>query len=246
MAQYSPETLAALRHAYVHTDQPMRLIANDHGIGITTLQTLAEKNGWPKRSQRQRGHPPATGVVEKARLLEEQMREAARRSEAGSASQETPTRLAALATLPLAGGGIEKESGGGKEGAAAGADGAQAHTRATIDLLECETRGEIEQLHADRTRNPGQQRKPGESASLARRLSDLSLTVQRIERMRRGLFNDPPPQQQGYDEDDDDIPQDIDAFRLDLARRIEAFVASREDDEDGAEDPDTPVDEVQP
>jgi hypothetical protein len=30
---------------------------------------------------------------------------------------------------------------------------------------------------------------------------------------------------------DDDYPEDIDAFRIDLARRIEAFVASQPDDE---------------
>ena len=59
MAQYSPDLLAALRQRYEQTDQPMYALAEEFGIGITTLQTLARKNGWSPRSQRLRGCPPA-------------------------------------------------------------------------------------------------------------------------------------------------------------------------------------------
>jgi len=38
--------------------------------------------------------------------------------------------------------------------------------------------------------------------------------------------------------DDDDFPTDIDAFRDELARRIDAFIASRADEEDAGGDPD--------
>jgi hypothetical protein len=45
--------------------------------------------------------------------------------------------------------------------------------------------------------------------------------------------------------DDDDIPEDIDAFRLDLARRIREFVRSRAGGGDAAADrADPPVEEL--
>lgn len=44
MAQYTEEFLAAARHGYENTDQPMRDLARELGIGITTLSTLAEVN----------------------------------------------------------------------------------------------------------------------------------------------------------------------------------------------------------
>ena len=106
-----------------------------------------------------------------------------------------------------------------------------------IDLLERDTRAALEELHAERARREGRPRERGESEALSHRLANLSLAVQRIERMRRGKFDDPPPSPpKPIDEDEDDPPQDIDAFRLALARRIDAFVASRTDAGDAEPD----------
>ncbi len=69
MVQYTADFLAAARHGYENTDQPMRELARELGIGITTLSTLAEKNGWAKRSQRQRGLPPAMQLLAEAQAL---------------------------------------------------------------------------------------------------------------------------------------------------------------------------------
>ena len=54
MAHYAPEFLAAVRHRYEKTDQPMIEMAREFGIGITTLQVMVDKQGWEKRSQRLR------------------------------------------------------------------------------------------------------------------------------------------------------------------------------------------------
>ncbi len=69
MVQYTEEFLAAARQGYETTDQPMRELARELGIGITTLSTLAEKNGWAKRSLRQRGLPPAMQLLEEVKAL---------------------------------------------------------------------------------------------------------------------------------------------------------------------------------
>jgi hypothetical protein len=54
MERYTPEFLAAARHGYENTDQPMTALAADLGIGITTLPSLVRKHGWTQRSQRMR------------------------------------------------------------------------------------------------------------------------------------------------------------------------------------------------
>lgn len=69
MAQYTEAFLAAARHGYENTDQPMRELARELGIGITTLSTLAEKHGWAKRSKRRRGLPPAMQLLAEAQAL---------------------------------------------------------------------------------------------------------------------------------------------------------------------------------
>lgn len=50
MARYTPEFLAALRHRYEKTDQPMRALALEFKIGISTLSSIVEREGWAKRS----------------------------------------------------------------------------------------------------------------------------------------------------------------------------------------------------
>jgi hypothetical protein len=88
MAQYTEEFLAAARLGYETTDQPMRELARELGIGITTLSTLSEKYGWAKRSLRKRGLSPAMQLLAEAQAL--------------AASGPHPSRLAALAPQSLA------------------------------------------------------------------------------------------------------------------------------------------------
>jgi hypothetical protein len=64
---------------------------------------------------------------------------------------------------------------------------------------------------------------PREMERAARALSSLTRTLREL----NGLLSE----HQARVVNDDDMPEDIDAFRIDLARRIEAFVASQPDDE---------------
>jgi hypothetical protein len=63
------------------------------------------------------------------------------------------------------------------------------------------------------------------SPQSARTLATLAQIVALLNRVRGGAPTDTGP----IDDDDDDMPADIDEFRRDLARRIDAFVASRTD-----------------
>jgi hypothetical protein len=70
--------------------------------------------------------------------------------------------------------------------------------------------------------------RPMDAERTARTLSVLTETLAKLRRLRLGAQPQP-------DLTDDDIP-DIDAFRLDLARRIETFLESREADGDAQRD----------
>jgi len=66
MARYTPEMLASLKRAYEDSDEPMHSVADRHEIGITTLQKLALRGGWAKRSQRMRDRPASALVFEES------------------------------------------------------------------------------------------------------------------------------------------------------------------------------------
>lgn len=69
MTRYTPEFLAALKQRYEETDQPMRPLALEFGIGISTLSAIVEREGWVKRSQRRRGRPEASLLSEAQALM---------------------------------------------------------------------------------------------------------------------------------------------------------------------------------
>src|SRR5574340_262181 len=64
MARYTAEFLDALRRRYEDTDEPLRLVTAEFGIGKTTLQDLVLKHGWQKRSRRTRAVPAAAQIIE--------------------------------------------------------------------------------------------------------------------------------------------------------------------------------------
>ena len=66
----------------------------------------------------------------------------------------------------------------------------------------------------------------GESERMARTLASLARTLRQV-----ALLNAGEEGMAANDSDDDPIPRDIDEFRRELARRIEAFVGERADGE---------------
>jgi len=74
----------------------------------------------------------------------------------------------------------------------------------------------VETLRAQLKREP---QSPQDAERTARTLSSLTETLQKLQRLQCAV-----PQSGSYD---DDMPADIDEFRREVARRIEAFVAIR-------------------
>ena len=223
MARYTPEFVRALRQRYENTDQVMTSIAAEFEIGTRTLQRMVMTEGWRKRSHRTRGLPIAVGLLEQAKALAaitlppqsggEGRRAPEGASRGGGSSDQSSEAPPTPDPSPPPAARVE----GGEQSPSA------------IDRIEALVVKEIEAEEAARAQLIGKRRMVGGAERSARTLATLTQTLHALQRLRAGS---PPEQESLYD---DDMPRDIDEFRRDLARRIDAFVASRTDaaDADG-------------
>lgn len=112
------------------------------------------------------------------------------------------------------------------------------HDLSAIDRLEQAVLRELATVEAMRASLGSEPLRPMDAERTARTLSILTETLSKLRRLRLAAAPQAGP-------NDDDLPADIDAFRIDLARRIDAFVASRTEPADADGDPrPAPVDEV--
>ena len=221
MARYTEKLLATLRNRYENTDQTILSIAAEFDIGSRNLQRLVTKHRWAKRSKRVRDVPRAQRLLEEAKALAadlpppERGRSDCQRVRPAWAGPMTdsavrvgvPREETPTPTLPLSGEG----------------------SLSAIDRIEALVAKEIEAEETVRKLFRGKRRVATTSERNARTLATLTQTLHALQRLRAGSL----PEQETLT--DDDTPHDIDEFRRDLARRIDAFVASRTDagDADG-------------
>jgi len=97
------------------------------------------------------------------------------------------------------------------------------------ERLEALVLKQIEAVEQGGTARPGRRTTAAAADRRARTLATLTQTLHTLQRLRAG-------EHESGNDDFDDRPRDIDEFRRDLARRIEAFVASRTDGGDAGED----------
>ena len=249
MARYTPEFLARLRAQYEDGDLTVDEVAAEFHISTRTLGRLALRENWDRRSERVRDVPRAMQLLEEVQALTvstlpPQSGGEGRRAPQGASrgggqsyddSQAPPTpdpsppraarveggeqKATPTPTLPLAGRG----------------------SSTAIDRLEQLVLHEIASEEARRAQR-GSERTPAATERGARTLAILTQTLQSLQRLRAGdpIYANPPDRDSIHD---DDMPHDIDEFRRDLARRIDAFVASRTDAGDAERDSRTaPVD----
>ena len=207
MAHYAPEFLAAVRHRYEKTDQPMIEMAREFGIGITTLQVMVDKQGWEKRSQRLRGLPGAMRLQREAEALA-----------ADLPSAEKNPLLTPAPSPPLA----EPVIGPAREGRTGWLAGegeitvAGSGAQTPIERLERLVTLEIADLESARELRGGKRVSGAGAERTAQALASLTRTLQTIRAMR----GERTPAM--FDQADD---ADLDAQREALAYRIDALVA---------------------
>ena len=214
MLKYAPELIAAVRYDYLHSDATLVEIAAKFNINERDITRMRAHEGWPGRYARIRRVPRIP-----------QLPAAAQTSEAQTAGRPSD---------PL-------RSGGNEESALTDLqrvhDGCASPLAALIDsavpelppnaslidrierLVEQELRGE----ERERAQLGPARRRGADAVRFARTIATLTQALQALKRLRGASEQGPC--------NEHDLPADPDEARDELARRVEAFLASREAEE---------------
>jgi hypothetical protein len=247
---YAAELLDNVRQRYEETPEPVPLLAADLGIVPTSFYRLARDKGWVRRNDLPaRDVPPAMRILEEAKALEVAAGAVADVASDGAASHLSPLAGRGRPLEQSEGGRVRGPSdgcelgeipphphplppngGGGRRKCAAPLNPPDAISvpplLSTIERLERAVLAELATIEAMRAALGTLPQKPPGAARTVRTLSMLTQTLQHLQRLRASAALAAKPIARS-DDDDDDMPADLDEFRYDLARRIDAFVASR-------------------
>jgi hypothetical protein len=212
MPQLSPETWMQVRYEYEHTDKPVDDICLDHGVSPSTLRERMRRWRWTRRSQpiSAEGPPPTPWIEHTAPVVPAVAPVGA---PAPPLSVAAPSEPAADAPAPH--GTPHEEPPPGPAEIVPRLQGAVARVLPAIEAT-------VARLAAGPM-------PPREMERAARTLTSLTRTLREL--------NELLSQHQARPACDcDDMPEDIDAFRIELARKIDAFVASQTgENSDGAQ-----------
>jgi len=203
------EAWAQIRYDYEHTDRPVEDICAEHGISSGTLRDRTRRWNWTRR----RAPIPREGPPPVARTEQ---------------PPQTVTNVETVTPTP-----DSSPQGGGEqaESAAPVASGHDANAPAESDpasiapRLQSAVARVLPAIEATLAKLAAGPQRPREMEQTARTLGALMRTLRELNAL---LSQHPLRPLNDYD----DIPEDIDAFRERLARRIEAFIESRRDEED--------------
>ena len=233
--KFTPELLANVRRRFEGSDEPLSTMAADLGCCKTSLRGIAQREGWVRYVAPPRDLSSAARLLERAEALSSYPPlegEGRERSERGGVSEQERSpppgnsREATVADLPPPGGGEERAGGGDP------AVPTPEQVRAAIAELHSGATKELADFKAFRATLKGKPLGLLERERVARTYSNLSATLRQLQVM---LSAAPAAAIDNNETAYDDMPADLDAFRDALARRIEAFFASRPDAGDGAQ-----------
>jgi transposase-like protein len=204
----SPETWIQIRYEYEHTDKPVDDICLDHGVSPSTLRERMRRWRWTRRRQpiSAEGPPPMPMPIARAAPLAPFVAPAGASAplQAAVVASESATEVPAPLTA------ISGEVPPDPALIVTRLQGAVARVLPAIEAT-------VEKLAAGPM-------SPREMERAARTLTSLTRTLREL----NGLLSQ--HQARPACDCDCDMPEDIDAFRIDLARRIDAFVASETGD----------------
>jgi hypothetical protein len=217
---YTAEFMVEAKRRVEQTLQSTTSLAADLGMHHGVLSKLIQRLGWvrPEGSLHRRGLTPPMRLAAAADAL---VQGAEQQPSAHSRASGNPGRIDATGSF-------------GSEALGPRFRGDERHDNpgadlSAVDRLEQAVLKELTTVETMRASLGAEPLRPMDAERTARTLSTLTETLAKLRRLRLGA----QPQSETTD---DDIP-DIDAFRLDLARRIDLFVASWTDAPDGDGDP---------
>ena len=227
----TPEAWAQIRYDYEHTERPVADICAEHRISSGTLRDRMRRWDWTRRREPiPREGPPAVAPPLRSEAFSPPPICAANGGEGsgvgGSCAAEiagplppTPLRLAdASRSDPphrFAGGGIEN---------------ADADPAGIVPRLQSAVARVLPAIEATIQRLAAGPLRPREMEQTARALGTLTRTLRELNALLA-------QQTLGGRADDDPVPEDVDEFRFELARRIHAFIEAREAAKGEAEAP---------
>jgi hypothetical protein len=245
----SADLLASGRRRVEETNEPWASIALDFSLHPRSMQRLAKHLGWKRKARPRRtvftkennGGRPPTGITPELEAVAQHKVEHTSESTTAIAAQlqlhhSTLLRLIRLkgwvrpeasqrrrdlppaVRVAAAADALVTASGqGGDVGAAA----SEPHDLSAVDRLEQAVLKELATVETMRASLGREPLRPMDAERTARTLSVLTETLAKLRRLRLAAAPQTGP------DHDDDMPADIDEFRNEFARRIDAFIASR-------------------
>jgi len=220
MPDLTPDTWAHIRAAYEHTNQPIADICAEHGISTGTLRDRVRRWRWTQRRRPVPQQGPPAVEAPQAFASPPPMSEANGGLGAGGAHAALTAEPPAPPAFAKASAGDppHRFAGGGMSPVPPAADPAAIAAR-----LQSAVARVLPAIEAATARLAAGPQTPREMEQTGRALGTMTRTLRELNALLA--------QQPARPALDDDMPEDIDAFRERLARKIEAFMESRSDEE---------------
>ncbi len=245
----TPEAWAQIRYDYEHTERPIADICAEHRLSSGTLRDRMRRWAWTRRrSAIPREGPPAVAPPRRDIVTDPPLPARGERSAAGAerrwpgegalSNPETgenpphpicsPSRVedareraygSEIDLSPQTGRGDLAAAPCLAPGEAMNAP-AESDPAAIVPLLQGALARVLPAIEATITKLAAEPQRPREMEQTARALGTLMRTLREL----NALLREHPLRARN---DDDPVPEDIDEFRLELARRIRAFIESR-------------------
>ena len=205
--ELSPEAWAQIRHDYEHSERPIADICAEHRISDGTLRDRMRRWNWTRR----RPPIPREGPPAVAMRLE----------------HPTPTVFADAQTVDPPPPGEGNRDDGAPVPQPAFAASAESDPAQIAPRLQSAVARVLPAIEATLARLASVPQRPREMEQTARALGALMRTLRELNAL---LAQHPPPV-------DDPVPEDIDEFRWELARRIRGFIEAYRAERGEAEAP---------
>jgi transposase-like protein len=208
--ELSPDTWAQIRYDYEHSERPIADICAEHGISDGTLRDRVRRWNWTRR----RGPIPREGPPAAVRI------------------EASPPAVASFETsipAPSAQGGGEQSELAAHVASEHGAAAVESDAASIAPRLQTAVARVLPAIEATIAKLAAGPLRPREMEQTTRALGALTRTLHEL----NALLSQHAPRSAI---DDDAIPENLDEFRDRLAQKIEAFLASRGEEEDAFTD----------
>jgi hypothetical protein len=220
MPELTTEAWAQIRYDYEHTDRPVEDICAEHGISSGRLRDRMRRWNWTRR----RAPIPREGPPPVPRA--EQPPQAAAAWETSTSTTVANFETSTPTPDPSPQGGGEQSEPATHVGPCNDAGSfAESDPAAIAPRLQSAVGRVLPAIEATIARLAAGPLRPREMEQTARALGTLTRALRELNAL---LSQHPPRAADAYD---DDMPEDIDEFRLALARRIKALFDSSTDGE---------------